>query len=194
MSHPTPSPYDPDRAGQPPYAGQQRDESSGDRHGSERPSEPPYGGQPYGGQQGGDQPYGQQPYGQQPYGQQQSWGQQQPYQGQGQGPGYSGQPYPPTYGQQYYGQQAPNNTMAVVSLIAGIAGLTLIPFVGSIVAVITGHMARRQIAESGEAGGGLATAGLITGWVGVALGVLIVVAFLLFFGALTAGFSSMSYS
>lgn len=32
------------------------------------------------------------------------------------------------------------NTMALVSLIAGIVGLTIFPFVGSIVAVITGNI------------------------------------------------------
>ena len=64
--------------------------------------------------------------------------------------------------------------MAVVSLIAGILGLTMFPLIGSIVAVITAPMAKKEIASSaGTLGGeGLAKAGLILGWVGIGLTVL----------------------
>lgn len=63
------------------------------------------------------------------------------------------------------------NTMAILSLVAGIAGLSLLPFVGSVVAVILGPIAKRDIAASGGAqtGEGLATAGAILGWVGIGL-------------------------
>lgn len=66
------------------------------------------------------------------------------------------------------------NTMALVSLIAGIVGLTILPFVGSIVAVITGNIGRKEIAASAGAqtGDGMALAGLIMGWIGVGLGVI----------------------
>jgi hypothetical protein len=69
---------------------------------------------------------------------------------------------------------APTNTMAILSLIAGIAGLSVLPFVGSVVAVILGPIAKRDIAASGGAqtGEGLATAGTILGWVGIGLTVL----------------------
>lgn len=69
---------------------------------------------------------------------------------------------------------APTNTMATISLISGIVGLTVIPFGGSIVAIVTGYIARREIREGAgtEGGEGLATAGLILGWVGVGLGVI----------------------
>jgi hypothetical protein len=67
-------------------------------------------------------------------------------------------------------QNAPNSTMAIVSLVAGILGLTLVPFLGSVVALIVGYMAKNEI--NGAIGGeGLTTAGLIMGWIGVALGV-----------------------
>ena len=55
------------------------------------------------------------------------------------------------------------NTLAIVALVAGIAGLTVVPFVSSIVAVVTGHMARKEVRRTGEQGDGLALAGLITG-------------------------------
>jgi hypothetical protein len=66
------------------------------------------------------------------------------------------------------------NTMAILSLVAGIAGLSVLPFLGSIVAVILGPIAKRDIAASGGAqtGEGLATAGTILGWVGIGLTVL----------------------
>lgn len=69
---------------------------------------------------------------------------------------------------------AKTNTMALVSLVAGILGLTIFPFLGSIAAVITGMMARKEIAASAgaETGAGMAMAGLVMGWIGVALGVL----------------------
>lgn len=68
----------------------------------------------------------------------------------------------------------PNSTMAIVSLISGILGLTLLPVLGSIVALVTGYMARNEIRASGGTvgGDGMATAGLILGWIGVALGVI----------------------
>ena len=46
----------------------------------------------------------------------------------------------------------------------------IIPFIGSIVAVITGHMSLSQIKRTGEGGRGLGLAGTIVGWVGIGLG------------------------
>jgi hypothetical protein len=68
----------------------------------------------------------------------------------------------------------PNSNNAIVSLIAGILGLTLLPTLGSIVALITGYMAKKEIrASGGSVGGeGLATGGIILGWIGVALTVI----------------------
>lgn len=69
---------------------------------------------------------------------------------------------------------APTHSMAWVSLIAGVLGLTFFPFLGSIAAVITGNIARKEIAASGgaQSGDGLAFAGVILGWIGVGLGVI----------------------
>jgi hypothetical protein len=73
-----------------------------------------------------------------------------------------------------YAPAPPNSSMAIVSLVAGILGLTFFPFLGSIAAVITGYMARKEIEQSMGAlsGAGLATAGLVLGWIGIGLGVL----------------------
>jgi hypothetical protein len=75
---------------------------------------------------------------------------------------------PPSYGTSY---TPPNSSMALVSLIAGILGLTLFPLVGSVVALITGSMAKKEINESrGALGGeGMAKAGVILGWIGIGL-------------------------
>ena len=65
----------------------------------------------------------------------------------------------------------PSSTMALISLVAGILGLTALPTIGSIVALVTGYIAKKEIRESGGVmgGGGMATAGLIMGWIGVAI-------------------------
>lgn len=71
------------------------------------------------------------------------------------------------------------SSLAIVSLVAGIIGWTIVPFIGSIVAVITGHLAKKEIRESGEtmSGDGMALAGLILGYtmIGMALLALIIV-------------------
>lgn len=68
-------------------------------------------------------------------------------------------------------QAQPNSTMALISLISGILGLTLIPIIGSIVALITGYMAKQEIRDSAGIveGDGLATIGIVLGWIGVGL-------------------------
>jgi hypothetical protein len=72
------------------------------------------------------------------------------------------------------------NSMAIASLACGIGQAVLGP-VPTIPAIVLGHMARRQIKQTHENGDGLALAGLILGWCGVAVVVLGVVAFLLVF-------------
>ena len=83
--------------------------------------------------------------------------------------------------------------MAIISLVAGILGWTLLPFLGSIVAVVTGHIARGEIRRAPERleGDGMAIAGLILGYAGIAMAVFVVLAIFLFFGGL-AWFVAMS--
>lgn len=63
---------------------------------------------------------------------------------------------------------AKNNGLAVASLVLGILWLY---WLGSVLAVIFGHVALNQISRSGEMqqGRGLAIAGLVLGWVGVGI-------------------------
>lgn len=80
---------------------------------------------------------------------------------------------------------AQTSTMAIVSLIAGILSWFMLPVVGAVVAVITGNMAKKEIRASGGllTGDGLATAGLVLGWIQLGLtlvGVCVAVIFLVF--------------
>ena len=52
---------------------------------------------------------------------------------------------------------------------------------GGLVAVITGHIARHQIKRTGEAGSSLALAGLITGYIAIAITLLFILAYIGFF-------------
>ncbi len=67
-----------------------------------------------------------------------------------------------------------NSSLAIISLVAGVLGLTLLPIVGGVVALITGYMAKREIQESAGAvtGNEFATIGIVLGWISVALSVL----------------------
>ena len=67
----------------------------------------------------------------------------------------------------------PTSNLALASLILGILGWTIIPTIGSIAAIITGHMAKNEIKSSmGElSGDGMATAGLVLGYANIAIAV-----------------------
>ena len=78
-----------------------------------------------------------------------------------------------------------NNTLALVSLIAGILGWTVLPLLGSLIAIITGHMARTEIRQNSAMDGDvLAIVGLVLGWSVVMVTFMCVMAFMLFFGGL----------
>jgi Domain of unknown function (DUF4190) len=88
---------------------------------------------------------------------------------------------PPQQPAQYAVVQ-PTNSLAIVSLVAGIASYFVVPVIGAVVAIITGHMARGQIRRTGEGGSGLALAGLILGYVHLLLAVIVVGAVLIGLG------------
>ncbi|HEU4323019.1 MAG TPA: DUF4190 domain-containing protein [Roseiflexaceae bacterium] len=99
-------------------------------------------------------------------------------------PGLSQPQQPPSapyaYGVPDMGVPLPNSTAAIVSLVFGILSWVALPFIGSIVAIIAGHIGRREVAQSNGrlGGGGLALAGLILGYLQVALFALAICAFI----------------
>jgi hypothetical protein len=126
------------------------------------PTDPPApaGDQPYGLPPSGEPPASAQPYGQpttgQPYGQPAPY--QQPPQGYGYGYGAPG------YGAPGYVPVASTNTLAILALVFA--------FIFSPAAIVLGHLAKKQIRQTGEQGEGLATVGLVLGYIFTILGVL----------------------
>jgi hypothetical protein len=76
------------------------------------------------------------------------------------GPGYAG---PKT------------NGFAIAALVCGIAQFFGIWLLGTIPAIVFGHLARKQIRQRNDQGAGLALAGLILGYVGIVLTVIVVI-------------------
>lgn len=64
------------------------------------------------------------------------------------------------------GAQTKTNGLAIASMVLGILWVY---WVGSILALVFGYVARRQIRDSGgrESGHGMAVAGIVLGWVGI---------------------------
>lgn len=84
-------------------------------------------------------------------------------------------------------QTQSTNGMAIASMVLGILWVY---WVGSILAVIFGHIAKKQIADSGntQSGAGMATAGLVLGYIGVGTLVLMILI------GIAAASSDASYS
>jgi hypothetical protein len=96
--------------------------------------------------------------------------------------------------------QPKDSTLALVSMICGIAAYVFIPLAGAIAAVICGHMAKNEIRNSSGMlkGNGMATAGLILGYVqigGFILGICAIVLLVTIMGVSFSDiFSNMSGS
>ena len=86
----------------------------------------------------------------------------------------------------------PNSTLAIVSLVSAILGFTFVPVIGTIVALITGYMARSETRSipPRASGDGMATAGIIMGWVQVALLVIGVCCAIVYFVFMVGIFAS----
>lgn len=91
----------------------------------------------------------------------------------------------PNYPQSVNEPALPTSNLALISLIAGILGFTAVPLLGGIVALFTGYAARKETRAIPPkySGDGLATAGIIMGWIQVGLtvvGICCVGAYLVF--------------
>jgi tellurite resistance protein TehA-like permease len=111
------------------------------------------------------------------------------------GGGYGSDPYgqPANVQHHYYGSAPPrNNGMATASMILGIVGI----FCGvtSILAIIFGHIAHSQIKRTGEGGSGMATAGLVMGYIITVLWVLYWVVVVGIYGAAIWSLEQNDYS
>jgi Domain of unknown function (DUF4190) len=98
----------------------------------------------------------------------------------------SSTPEPPP--QQIGGYAAPaakTNSLAIVSLVAGIASFFahIIPVIGgftvAVIAIVTGFMARSQIKQTREQGMWMANVGIILGFVHLVLGFLLLAVLLI---------------
>lgn len=126
-------------------------------------------------------------------------GGQPPYdggQGYGGGPGYGGPGGPGGYGGGYGGPPQ-SSSKALWSMIIGIVSVPLacyacLGWIG-IAAIVMGNQARKEIAASGgmQTGEGQAKAGVILGWIGVALGTIVLIANI---GLLATGNSTFDYN
>jgi hypothetical protein len=88
------------------------------------------------------------------------------------------------YGQPAFGAAPKTNTFAIVSLVASIAGLfTGITF---LVGIIFGHLSLSQIKKTAEGGRGRAIAGLVIGYIGLVVGIIVTIALIAFFAALAS--------
>jgi hypothetical protein len=70
----------------------------------------------------------------------------------------------------------PSSGFAVASLVLGILGVIFLRVIGPILALVFGYVGRSRIKSSGgrEGGSGMAIAGIVLGWVGIGIDLLIV--------------------
>jgi hypothetical protein len=66
------------------------------------------------------------------------------------------------------------NGLAIAAMVLGIVWVF---WIGSILALVFGHVARDQIRRTGQGGDGMAVAGIVLGWVGVGVLSLLVLSY-----------------
>ena len=82
----------------------------------------------------------------------------------------------------------PSSTLAIVSLVSGILGFTMLPLLGGLVALWAGYAARKETRAipPTASGDGMATAGIVMGWVQLGLGVVGICCAIAYFGFFAA--------
>ena len=94
--------------------------------------------------------------------------------------------------------KAPTNGLAMVSLFTGIFSFLghIIPIIGgstmALIAIVTGYIARRQIAQSGEQGKDAATIGIVLGVINLSVVILILIA--IFFLVFVLGIGILGFA
>ena len=90
-------------------------------------------------------------------------------------------------------QDVRDSTLAIVSLVAAIAGWSFLPVIGGVIAIITGHLAKNEIRESEGRlrGDGLATAGLVIGY--ACVGIFAVILMTAIIGAIFFGILDLAF-
>ena len=92
----------------------------------------------------------------------------------------------------YQGQyvQPQQSGKAIASMICSIAGLMMCLFVGQIIGIVLGYSARNEIRASQGmlTGEGFATAGIIIGWIGIGIDILLVLFYAVIFAMFIANF------
>ncbi|GIJ25789.1 hypothetical protein Vqi01_09510 [Micromonospora qiuiae] len=130
------------------------------------------------------QPVPQQPTGYDPYQPTVQYQQTDPYAGAGPVPGTAGAagyPPPPQPGYGYppppgYGfPQQQTNALAIVALVLSLIGIG--SCITAPIGAIMGHVAMRQIRETGEGGEGMAKAAIIVGWILTGLLALVIIGY-----------------
>lgn len=96
------------------------------------------------------------------------------------------QQQPPPY--PYWQPQPPSRGTNGLSIAALVLGIVWIYWIGSILAVIFGHVAIGQIKRTGASGYGMAVAGLVLGYIGVAILLLLII------GGFASGFADGAQS
>lgn len=87
-------------------------------------------------------------------------------------PGYPAQPGygAPGYGPPMYPQMMTTNTLAILALVFA--------FIFAPASIVLGHLAKKQIRQTGEQGEGMATAGLWLGYIFTGLGLLFCIGYI----------------
>ncbi len=96
------------------------------------------------------------------------------------------QSVPPTYAPTTATEQRPYNVLSIVAFVLSIVGVSLI-------GVILGHIALSQVKRTGERGRGFAVAALILGYIGIAVGIILVIVWIAVLGSAISSGTIITY-